>query len=359
MTHDDRRHTRQTDGSSHNRHAIPIGRKLLYSIVVFVALIGLLEGGARLLFGTLANDPLQSQRRLVDAVGFPTLNQLLVPDSALFWTVRPNVDGWVLSGRVQGSAELSFRVSTDSLGCRRLPAIATPTRRIAFSGDSTTFGVGVDDEQTFSALLQARLSGVQCLNLGVPGYTAYQGRRRLSQFAFSVSPDVVVVTFGFNDDAPWDGLSDLEHSRIASREAWLQRSRLMTALGVFLQRAGRAGGEPGQADGKRPRLSDAEYTAEIRGIVAWCRSHGAAPVFLLWPRRDQLGADELKPKQQVLLNVAATDGLKVVDLRPAFRGLTGQEPFVDVIHASRAGNQVVASALEPVIRGLLAERTGR
>ena len=332
---------------------ILVRRKVLFSAVTVFLCLALLEGGARLFVHVAPNSRWQFHSQLVDTLGFPALNEVLVPDPDLFWTARPNLDHLRLEGHIIASAELRFSVSTDANGCRQMPRPARVQRRIAFLGDSCTFGVGVDDEQTFAAVLQQRLPGVQCLNLGVPGYTAYQGRLRLERFPFDAPPDAVVIAFGFNDGASWDDRSDLEHAaRLRAERSKLTRhSRLFTLLGQVLPRW--AGAKSGGAADARPRLRDDEFAAEVRAIAAWCRARRAEPILIVWPHRAQLERDDLTNKQHTLLELARTDNLRVVNLIPVFRSRGGPALFADVIHANRDGHAVVADALEPLLREVL------
>lgn len=336
------------------RPELPLRKKILFSVVTVLGVLGLLEVGSRIFVTLAPNVRWESHRQLVNAVGFPALNEILVPDPALFWTVAPDIDRKVIAGRIARSADLSFTVSTDTHGARRMPPVRDARQLVVFLGDSTTFGVGVDDDRTYAALLQQRLGGVQGVNLGVPGYSAYQGRLRVQQFPLAAPPAAVVVTFGFNDAAAWDNVGDAEHERrLWAQRSWITRhSRLLSVLGGLLQRPEAAAeAESGEA---RPRLTDEEFAAEIRAIAAWCRERRAEPILLVWPMRAQLQRDELLPKQRVLLDVAASDRLRVVNLVPVFRAFGGPAAFVDVVHASAAGNAMVADMLEPVLEEALA-----
>lgn len=341
------------------RPDLPLRKKLLFSIVAAVALLAVLEVGARLLVHLTPNARWESHKQLVDAVGFPALNEILVPDPTLFWTLAPNIDRKAVRGRVARSGEILFTVSTDARGTRRLPAVAGAAGRVAFLGDSTTFGFGVDDEQAFPGVVQRRLGNVQCLNLGVPGYSAYQGRLQLQRFPFDASPDVVVVDFGFNDAAAWDNLGDAEHEgRLWTQQNPVTRhSRLLSVLGGLLRRPETEAS--GSSTERRPRLTDEEFAREIRAIAAWCRERGAEPILLVWPVRGQLQRNEWLPKQRVLLSLAESDGIKVVNLVPVFRTFGGPAAFTDAVHASVAGNAIVGEVLEPAVKDALTSRSGQ
>src|SRR5439155_12728528 len=66
-------------------------------------------------------------------------------------------------------------------------------------GDSNTFGVGAPTEHTFAEATERLSPGLVAINLGVPGYTSFQGRRLLDQALVDLEPVAVVVSFNFND----------------------------------------------------------------------------------------------------------------------------------------------------------------
>jgi acyl-CoA thioesterase-1 len=81
----------------------------------------------------------------------------------------------------------------------------TPTTgvtRLVFLGDSLTAGYGIDAEEAFPALIEARLkaegTAVRVINAGVSGDTSAGGLRRLD-WVLRQSPDVLVVGLGAND----------------------------------------------------------------------------------------------------------------------------------------------------------------
>jgi len=87
------------------------------------------------------------------------------------------------------------------------PAKPADTIRIAFLGDSFTFGEGVRFEHTYperlAALLRRRTGGtrmnVQSYNFGVGGYNTTQSLHALRKWALVCQPDIVVLGFALND----------------------------------------------------------------------------------------------------------------------------------------------------------------
>lgn len=333
-------------------------RKMVYSALAAALALALLELASRLVLDLAPDARFARLRQSIDALGFPALNRILVPHPRRFWAVAPDLADVELAGDLAGSGHLSFRVSSDPRGLRAASAVAAPRARVLFLGDSCTFGVGVDDAATLPAEVQRRLGNVQCTNAGVPGYSALQGRLLLDEIGKAVAPDLVVVTFGFNDDQRWNDQSDAAHlQRLeASRSGWLARSRLAELVRRALP--AREAPLPTPAAAARPRLTDAEFAGELRAIAAACRALGAEPVLVLWPQRGQLDQDGILPKQAMVRHVAETDGIKLINLLAAFRAAADPALFADGVHASAAGCARAAEQVAPVLERALAARRG-
>jgi lysophospholipase L1-like esterase len=324
-------------------------------VAVLLALL-IIEGASRVLVKLTPNARWQFRSKLADSLGFPALDEIILPDDTLFRQTAPDLDAHVVSGRFDQSRLIRFSVSTDARGFRLLPRIESPRHRILFLGDSCTFGIGVDDRQTFPALLQARLPGVQCINAAATGYSAYQGRILLEQLKLGVPLDAVVITFGRNDDLVWDHLSDREHAELIAKE----RSRFVNRFrSVELARhvVPKARKDPPIRDRPaRPRLTDEEYAGELAAMIQWCRRREIEPVLVVWPWQEQMRSAAGVRKQALLARLAQLSGVRVVDLVPAFQASGGSSLFLDVVHANAEGCEVVADTLLPVLKEVLAER---
>lgn len=329
-------------------------KKLLFSTIALLLALAILESVSRLVIKATPNVRWQYHSNLIDALGFPELNEILEPDPELFWRVTPNLDHAHLTGKIADSTTLRFSVSTDAQGLRRVPAQQAARHTVLFLGDSCTFGVGVDDDQAFPALVQRQVEGLRCINAGVPGYSSFQGRRLLERLELPAPPDVVVITFGFNDAANWDNLGDIEHeARRLAADSGLVNQFKFTCLLRRALKTGRAKPVSPRRP-KRPRLSDKEYAEEIRSIIRWCYESGGQPVLLMWPYRSQMHQPIAFSKQVVLQRIAETDHVKIINLIPTFRNHGGSALMLDVIHANERGCQLVAQTLIPVVAELIA-----
>jgi arylsulfatase A-like enzyme/lysophospholipase L1-like esterase len=140
--------------------------------------------------------------------------RILQQDSILFWRLKSNLDT-----KFQG-----VNISTNSRGFRyREFPLEKPenTFRIICLGASPTFGWAVPFDQTYPRLLENRLSKAfptvhfEVINVGVPGYTSFQGLKLLKREILQYSPDLITISYGINDLDRYrfyrsDGKSDRE-----------------------------------------------------------------------------------------------------------------------------------------------------
>ncbi len=105
------------------------------------------------------------------------------------------------------------KISINSLGFRDREYSMTKeerTRRILALGDSDTFGMGVEMDQSFPKILENLLQGThhrggketfryEVINMGVYGYNTRQEVSLLEEKGIQLHPDLVIITFGEND----------------------------------------------------------------------------------------------------------------------------------------------------------------
>ena len=322
----------------------------MFSFVAVLLSLAILEGASRIFVNCLPNARWQHSQRIYTELGFPAMNALFTADPHLFWKLKSNLHNHVLSGQFANSPPIRFCCSTDARGLRATPPVDSVRSRILFLGDSCTFGLGVDDHQTVPAQVQRRMPRVRCLNGGVPGYTAYQGRVLLDRLELEAPPDVVVISFGTNDQMPWDDLGDAEHARLITAEhaRLINRSRL---VGLVRSLGPQATVKASAREcSERPRLTDEEFIGEITAMVRWCRQRGVEPILMVWPHVRQMFDMGTFPKQAALLRLAQAEQVRSVNLIPVFRAGGGSNLFVDAFHANATGCEVAADTLVKVLQ---------
>ena len=155
--------------------------------------------------------------------------RILVPDPDLIWRARPHVhrsyiDVFSPAGRDGDRYGLirqfiprvppalrtnpTWEIQLNAQGFREveLPEAKPPaTFRIVCIGDSWTFGANVAATDAYPRRLAALLASAypgrrfEVLNLGVLGYTSFQGRRLLERTALGLAPDLVIAGYAMND----------------------------------------------------------------------------------------------------------------------------------------------------------------
>ena len=122
------------------------------------------------------------------------------PDGALGFTLRPGVQVRHVD------RDFAVTVSVNALGGRGpdRSASKTPgTARILLLGDSFAFGWGVEQEESFGAVVERRLTErlgpVEVLSVAVPGYSTDQHYIYLRMRGLELRPDLVLLATSEND----------------------------------------------------------------------------------------------------------------------------------------------------------------
>lgn len=313
------------------------GRTLLFSTILILATIGLLEGALRLVGIARPARPRLLLRSLDVDIDFPFMR----PDVELFWFPRP---GW--TGEFLGQ-----RVSINSLGLRGAePAIPKKPgrRRVATFGDSITFGYGVNDDDTYAHQLGTLLAdgGVETINAGVTGYTSHQVLHLLRRLAPVLGLDVATFCIGWNDGTrrPLDDrqFAARLRSSMAVGET-LEHSFLYRGMKNLYLRS--ALWKTATARDK-PRVSIAQYRENMREIVRVCRDAGVKPVFVSLPRRRQAGEARFpSPYADEMSAVASNLGVPLLTSGELGLDATAERNdrfFIDTLHLSVEGHALLA-----------------
>jgi lysophospholipase L1-like esterase len=118
---------------------------------------------------------------------------LFQPDPASVYTLRPGFRGREIALGGEFDVPVAVADRGQEQGLRVQPHIAPPEPGVLTVGDSMTFGEGVTDGQTYSAVLERTL-GARVDNAGVPGYSSAQMLGHLRRYLPALRPRVVVMT---------------------------------------------------------------------------------------------------------------------------------------------------------------------
>ena len=226
-----------------------------------------------------------------------------------------------------------YRVSVNSDGLRAAAELGTAG--ILAVGDSFTFGVYVQDEDTWPAQLASELlrlrpdRSMRVGNAGIPGYGIVQELEYLREKGLGLRPAVVVLAFNPNDVDV-----DLRPERLAQfrrpRDESMLRSILRhsaaavhaNSLGVAWSRRQLLAAATRDAESHaRATAPDYDaYAAHFRELVAMLAEAKVRLVVVAFPRVEQLVSDACDDRPQRFVE-ALTRGLRVpfLDLMTEFK----------------------------------------
>jgi lysophospholipase L1-like esterase len=212
------------------------------------------SGDGYLQFGYRTGIPVYDEDGLLKE-GQPVRVRLFEPDPELFWKPIPGT-GYTNAAGFRGRADVS----------REKPP---GTLRIGYLGDSCTFlGDPLYPDLVTQELSRRLGRKVEAVNAAVPGYTSYQGARRVDQL-IAYHPDYVCVYFGWNDHWPGQGgLTDRAQHALSSS------IRLVGYLRLVLARFHHQ---------SVPRVPLEDYRTNLETIAARLREAGIQPVFITAP----------------------------------------------------------------------------
>lgn len=251
--------------------------------------------------------------------------------------------------------------------------------RVLALGDSMTFGVAVEDHETYPQQLQALLAAhpgardPEVINTGVQRYFTFQEIDLLKELAVELRPDVVTLGVYANDlgvRPTGDYVREYENEREQAATAFRNRFRTAyliaknSALIEFLKNSylhlsemrRPASTVQNALDGiinerDEPKWQGVEQ--ELATFAQLAEEHGFTPVVLFIPVRQQVQRDlpqSLYPGR--LADHARRLGLTVVDPIPIFKASLreGHDPYLPWDdHLSVTGHRLVAEALASVL----------
>ncbi len=296
------------------------------------------------------------------------------PDPDTVWSLRPGIDV------SRSTDEFDEHVHVGSSGLRGGDPVESRDRpRILATGDSFTFGTGVDDDQAWESVLAARRAAdgrpVEVLNAGVPGYGFDQGFRAAQKWSARLAPDLVLFGLHCTDVASdWDvPLWDLRDGRLVpldpSRNWIALQVRLKAATpdllrGLRLWRALAGSVRHRDPFGQLPPLDWAGTTAWQRDKIVAALAREPIPgdprrAAVVMPCKEDLRGDSAALWADLLRRLEQA-GVAVLDagreIRPPADPAAGRGLFFERdIHLAPEGNRWLASRVDRFLdeRGLL------
>ena len=250
-----------------------------------------------------------------------------------------------------------------------LDTLADRTVTVVHMGDSCT-EIGRYDEHLASLILSDEPgSDYTFLNVGVGGWSSYQGRVQMERDIARLRPAVATIYYGWNDHWRSYGVEDrYVGDFIRDSPPWLLAAsrlrivQLVTLVGLLRSR--RANQSPSAAP---ERVSLADFEANLVAMVRTARTNGISPVLITAPTAHRIGRGgggflvprhlsdlaRLVPLHQayveVVRKVSRDEGALLIDLHAEFAKVPVEEWdglfSQDGIHPNERGNEWIAEIM--------------
>lgn len=173
---------------------------------------------------------------------------------------------------------------------------AKPRKTFLMIGGSSTYDLGLPDDQTWPANLGEMFAGqIRVLNLGIPGHSTAEHITQTSLSAWKYRPNAVVFYIGWNDIRSSHVDESTDYSRFHKRRMMenfaISEPTSFFALGYIFKKVlarldatslhnlsavATAPGEDGSVDDKLLQI----YRHNVRTLAAITRAMGATPIFV-------------------------------------------------------------------------------
>lgn len=346
-------------------------RRVLYiSIVylIFLALLAVVEIGARLMLPRVSSlDLFVTTSQQKAQVANAQQSGIFEGDPLLLWRLKPNLNHVVWDYTVVSTNAQNFRAD------QAIKAKAPGATRIVCLGDSVTFGYRVPpvwperatdydpDWLPFPMLLEKSLRAanpvreVEVIAMAVPGYTSHQGLAWLRRDINSLQPDLLIVSFGWND-VSFSEVPDRETIRTTSSAValrWLVDHSQAFAHATKWLRSRHQGSTPAaiRKQWSVARVSQQEYLDNMNEIVSLARERGVGVIVIAAPYRDSVTNP---PEAELMVRYRKALGAEIKQRQIAFLEVTelteaaypsNQGWFGELIHPNHMGHRLMAAEL--------------
>lgn len=331
-----------------------------------------MKGGRRGLAGLLVTGLVLGGAELLCRAN-PTPRMSDVPAAGESAETMMRGNPWLLWELVPGEHfERGGHVTINAAGFRDRPRGPRTRPRMVALGDSSVYGFGVDDEEVFTARLEATRNA-DFINAGVPGYSSFQSLNLTHGRVLDLDPDVLIVGNLWSDNN-FDSFVDREllaeyrewaGASVPRLRAALDDSALFRRLDWHLRLSGRqeaarkvgwqAGGN-GPRSGNR-RVSIRDYTENLASFCTLMHERGGGVLFLMLPNREDISqrapSPAWDPYRTAMREVARGCGAPLVDGPASFQasGASADTLFIDQMHPTAAGHARLAEAVGAALAG--------
>jgi D-alanyl-lipoteichoic acid acyltransferase DltB (MBOAT superfamily) len=228
------------------------------------------------------------------------------------------------------------------------------SHRFALVGPSTAMGSGVEQNESFEAVLEERLNRenpagtdtrYEILNFGVAGYSPFHVLSQLQRKVFSFEPQVVLYLGHASDlDRASTRWATMVRRNIAPQDSYLTELLRQTGL--------RSDTKPNEARRRIRAHTDELLGWVYRRIVDDCRHRQVLPVFVYMETVTELMQPWREADRALVLALARNAGFLVLDLTGAYNGRPPSDLWIreNDGHPNVLGNRLIAERLYALVQ---------
>jgi len=236
------------------------------------------------------------------------------------------------------------------------------TARVLCLGDSITFGWALNRNESYPGRLQKSLTRqfpnqkIEVINAGIPTHSSFQGLCRLKyKTILEIQPDLVVISYGFNDRARLikqdrELIARMKNPEpVAGLQKMFRRLKTYRLLFSLIQKIRVKQME--RSELRQVRVTMEEFKANFTQMDKLVKASGGETIFLSQVSRNWTDSVEYN---NVMASAAEEKGCPFINLHKAMRIryntlLPGEALFIDTIHPSSIGCEVIADQVAEVI----------
>ncbi len=327
--------------------ASPVKKAIAVIPVVIVTFV-ILEAGTRIFYNPLKVMP-------------------NMPNAYYMYQMKPNLShsyiahGYMSKGSVSTNQD-GFRVSGITV---KKPQGAL---RVLCLGDSVTFGLDLNDDETYPYYLQCRLSSdyfdreIQVINTGCPGYTIVQGLELLKRRGLSYEPDIIIAGFSHHE---FHLASKTDLQRISSPESVKRTKSLLygSAFYLMLRRiitpSSEYIGTPRDIVGAENeavmRVPVDDYKKTLQEFIDIAARKKIALIFLNLPNPDVFLRQQEKKHLVSLEEIVAGKNCYFIDLHMElcfYKENYRNTLMKDAVHPNAFGNKAIANIIADCLQNM-------
>ena len=317
--------------------------KIIALIFSFLILM-VLEGAAYLY---ISNTPLGQIQKLIQE------------DQLLLWKQRPNLDLNFMGVKVHTDSD-GFRIFNSKIKSEK------HNINITIFGPSSCFGWGVEDEETYAAILEKNLNHCDSVkkykvkNASQIGYSSYQGKKLFDLQINESRPNIVIISYLINDLDHYRffqsyPVTDSQLNTIEKNSSFkfIKELNLFKVLDLFVNKL-----KQRQRSHFVTRVPISDYQANIQSMIDRAKQSNSRVILLKMPvslpenEETKFINEMAKEYNKKLLEIASINKVEALDVVTIFQKEKDYlfiDPKKDTYHPNQKGHKIIANELTKVI----------